>query len=122
MNRVFLAVAHSDERLALRLMVSHLNLQIVGEGIDWPSTLALAPATYPNIVLVDWGLVSAGSAEALLDLRKACTAGVVIVLISHLDAREQAALSAGADVFISKDETSERIVERLQAAVGRQDR
>jgi hypothetical protein len=42
----------------------------------------------------------------------------VIVLISHLEAREQAALSAGADTFISKGETSDCIVERLQAVVG----
>jgi DNA-binding NarL/FixJ family response regulator len=117
MKRVFLAVAQSDERSALRLMLAHLNLQLAGEARDWPNTLALAPATYPNIVLIDWGLVSAESAQALPDLRKACEPGVVIVLISHLEAREQAALSAGADVFISKDETSERIIEHLQTVL-----
>ena len=118
MKRVYLADAYTDERSALRLLLMHLNLQIVGEATDWPSTLALAPATNPDMVVVDWGLVSANSGTALMDLRMACPAAVVIVLISHLDAREQAALSAGADAFISKGETSERIVERLQAAVG----
>jgi len=117
MKRVYLAVAHPDERSALRLMLGHLNLQIVGEAADWPSTLAMAPATDPNMVLVDWGLVSTESGAALMDLRNACTAALMIVLISHLDAREQAALSAGADAFISKGETSERIIERLRAAV-----
>jgi DNA-binding NarL/FixJ family response regulator len=117
MKRVFLAVAQPDERSALRLMLTHLNLHIAGEAFDWPSTLALAPAAYPDIVLVDWGLLSTESAHALLDLRRACAVGVMIVLISNLEAREQAALSAGADVFISKNETSDRIVERLQAAL-----
>jgi DNA-binding NarL/FixJ family response regulator len=41
---------------------------------------------------------------------------IVIVLISHLDARQQAARSAGADAFISKDEMPDRVAERLRAA------
>jgi len=36
------------------------------------------------------------------------------VLISHLDARQQAALSAGADAFISKGELPERVAESLR--------
>jgi len=50
-------------------------------------------------------------------MRMACPAAVVIVLISHLSAREQAALSAGADAFISKGDTSDRVAERLRDAV-----
>ena len=118
MKRVYLADAHSDERSALRLLLEDLNLKIVGEAADWPTTLRLAPATRPDIVLVDWGLVAAGSSTSLMELRRVCTAAVVIILISHLEAREQAALSAGADAFISKGETSEHVIDRLRAAVG----
>jgi two-component system, NarL family, nitrate/nitrite response regulator NarL len=117
MKRVYLADSHSDERSAFRLLLLDLNLKIVGESADWQSTLRLAPATRPDLVLVDWSLVDNGSGARLLELRKACADAVVIVLISHLDARDQAALSAGADAFISKGETSERVVERLRAAV-----
>jgi DNA-binding NarL/FixJ family response regulator len=117
MKRVFLADSHPDERSALRLLLVDLNLEVVGEAADWPSTLRLAPATRPDMVLVDWGLVAKGSGASLVELRRACPAAVVIVLISHLDAREQAALSAGADAFISKGETSEQVVERLRTAV-----
>lgn len=117
MKRVYLADAHPDERTALRLLLMDLNLKIVGESADWPSTLRLAPATRPDFVLVDWGLVDTGPGAGLMELRKVCTATVVIVLISHLDARAQAALSAGADAFISKGETAEQIIERLQAAL-----
>jgi len=52
---------------------------------------------------------------ALDELRQACPAAMVIILISHLDARQQAALSAGADAFISKGETPDRVAERLKA-------
>lgn len=117
MKRVYLANGHPDERLALRLLLVDLNLKIVGEGADWSSTLRLAPATWPDLVVVDWGLVAAESGDSLIELRKACKAAVIIVLISHLDAREQAALSTGADAFISKGETSEQVVERLRAAI-----
>jgi len=48
-------------------------------------------------------------------LRLACPKTIVVILISQLDSRNQAALSAGADAFISKGETLERVAERLRA-------
>jgi DNA-binding NarL/FixJ family response regulator len=117
MNRVYLADSQSDERLAFRLMLQDLKMHVVGEAADWPTTLAQAPTTRPDLLMVDWGLIAAGTGTDLADLRLACPAAVVIVLISHLSAREQAAFSAGADAFISKDETSDRVAERLRDAV-----
>jgi DNA-binding NarL/FixJ family response regulator len=66
------------------------------------------------MLLVDWDLIPPDS--SLLELRATCPAAVVIVLISHLDARHQAALSAGADSFISKGDTPDRVAERLRVA------
>src|SRR3990170_4362136 len=117
MKRAFLADAQLDERSAFRLILRDMNMQVVGEAADWPTLLALAPATRPDLVVVDWGIVADESGAALRKLREACPAAVVIVLISHLDSRHQAALSAGADSFISKGETSERVAERLRDAV-----
>jgi len=117
MKRVYLADAQPDERLAFRLILQDLKMQVVGEAADWPTALAQAPATSPDMLMVDWDLVAAGSGADLAELRMACPTAVVIVLISHLSAREQAASSAGADAFISKDETSDRVAERLRDAV-----
>jgi len=117
MKRVYLADSQSDERLAFRLLFQDLQMQVVGEASDWSTALAQAPATNPDMLMVDWGLVAAGSGADLAQLRLACPAAVVIVLISHLGAREQAALSAGADAFISKGETPDRVAERLRYAV-----
>ena len=66
------------------------------------------------MLVVDWSLLPDSPVAALEELRKACPAALVIILISHLDARQQAALSAGADTFISKGETPERVAERLR--------
>jgi DNA-binding NarL/FixJ family response regulator len=114
MTRVFLADSQPEVRSALRLLLIDLNMHVVGETDSWASALVEASGTHPDMVLMDWNLIPTDT--SLLELRATCPAAVVIVLISHLDARQQAALSAGADSFISKGETPDRVAERLQAA------
>ena len=116
MTRVLLAAPQPDVRTALRLMLLDLSMEVVGEAADWLTTLALAPETQPDMLLVDWELIPIDSGNTLTQLRAACPSAVVIVLISQLDARQQAALSAGADAFISKGEMPERVANRLRAA------
>jgi len=116
MTRVYLADAIPEERSALRLLLLDMKMKVVGEAADWSTTLAQAPVSRTDILLVDWDLLPSAPGAALEELRKACPAALVIVLISHLDARQQAALSAGADAFISKGETPERVAERLRLA------
>ena len=117
MTRVYLADAQFEERTALRLVLVDLNMEVVGEAADWPTTLAQAPATKLDMLLVDWDLLPIDlGVQSLAELRLACPNAIVVVLISHLDARHQAALSAGADAFISKGETPERVADRLRAA------
>ena len=114
MTRVYLADAKSEERSALRLLILDLKMEVVGEAADWLTTLAQVPISRTDILLVEWDLLPSEPSTALEELRKACPAALVIVLISHLDARQQAALSVGADAFISKGETPERVAERLR--------
>ena len=114
MTRVYLADTKPEERSALRLLLLDLNMEVVGEAADWSTTLAQAPISRTDMLLVDWDLLPIAPSAALEELRKACPAALVIVLISHLDPRQQAALSAGADAFISKGETPERVAEHLR--------
>jgi DNA-binding NarL/FixJ family response regulator len=115
MTRVYLADARPQERSALRLLLLDLKMEVVGEAGSWATALAEAPTTRTDMLLVDGDLLPASSAAALGALRKACPAALVIVLISHMDARQQAALSAGADAFISKGETPDRLAEHLRS-------
>ncbi len=114
MTRVFLAGSQPEIRSAFRLLLLDLNMQVVGEAADWPTALAQASGTQPEMLVVDWDLIPTDA--SLLELRASCPATVVIVLISHLDARRQAALSAGADYFVSKGEMPDRVSECLRSA------
>jgi DNA-binding NarL/FixJ family response regulator len=90
-------------------------MKVVGEAADWATALAQAPISRSDMLLIDWELLPNSPTAALDELRRACPAALVIILISHLDARQQAALSAGADAFISKGETPDRVADRLRA-------
>ena len=116
MTRIYLADSKTEERSALRQLLLDLKMEVVGEAADWSTTLAQAPISSTDMLLIDWDLLPNSPTAALDELRKACPAALVIILISHLDARHQAALSAGADAFISKGETPERVGERLRLA------
>ena len=116
MTRVYLADGKLEERSALRLLLLDLKMKVVGEASDWTTTLAQVPVSRIDILLVEWDLLPNAPGTALVEIRKACPSALVIVLISHLDARHQAALSVGADAFISKGETPDRVAERLRLA------
>ncbi|MBI9047081.1 MAG: response regulator [Anaerolineaceae bacterium] len=116
MTRVYLANSKPEERSAFRLLLHELKMEVIGEAADWPTMLAQAPISRADMLLVDWDLLPNSPTTTLKTLREACPAALVIVLISQLDARQQAALSAGADAFISKGEMPERVAERLRAA------
>ena len=115
MTRIYLTDGNPEERAALRLVLEELDMQVIGEAADWQTTIDDVPEMRLNVLLIDWGLLSAQPSNALETLRASCPAAIVVILISHLDARQQAALSAGADVFISKGETPEHVAERLHA-------
>ena len=117
MTRVYVADAKPEERSALRLLLLDLKMEVVGEAGDWFTTLVQVPIRRVDMLLVDWDLLPENAPNVALDgLRKACPSTLVVVLISHLDARKQAALSIGADVFISKGDTPERVAEHLRTA------
>ncbi|MFO7661088.1 MAG: DNA-binding response regulator, partial [Chloroflexota bacterium] len=85
MTRVYIADSQPDMRSALRLQLLDLQMQVVGEAAEWPVALSQASGTQPDMLVVDWELIPADS--SLMALRATCPAAVIIVLISHLDAR-----------------------------------
>ena len=120
MTRVYLADAKPEERSALRLLLLDLNMEVVGEAADWVTVLTHAPLTFLDMLLVEWDLLPSNlNTQPLAQLRRACPKAIVVILISHMADRQQAAFSAGADAFISKGEMPEKVAKRLlMAAAG----
>jgi DNA-binding NarL/FixJ family response regulator len=114
MTRVYVADAKSEVRSALRLLLADLKMQVVGEAKDWPTTRAGVPTTNPDMLVLEWEL-PVGFSAALADLRLACPNLRIVVISNQLEAR-QAAISAGADAFISKGDGADRVTERLRDA------
>lgn len=116
MTRVFLADGQAEERSALRLMLQDLDMKVVGEAADWETVLDKAPATQPDMLLVDFSLIHSQPAAALAELRLACSNAITILPLSHMDDCEQVVLSAGADGFINKNDFPENVAMRLRRA------
>ena len=74
MTRVYVADAKPEERSALRLVLLDLKMDVVGEAADWATTLAKAPISQLDMLLIDWDLLPGSPNEALDKLRKACAA------------------------------------------------
>lgn len=120
MTRIYLADAKPQERSALRLLVLDLNMEIVGEAADWSTTLVQVPLNRVDILLVDWDLLPRNlGVQSLTELRVACPGAIVVILISYLNSREQAALSIGADMFISTGESPERVADHLRTVAAK---
>jgi DNA-binding NarL/FixJ family response regulator len=116
MTRVFLADAQSEERSALRLMLQDLQMEVVGEAVDWMTVPANAPATNPDMILVDLDLLPMNPSAALRKLRAACSHAIIIMLIGKPDAVPEVTLSVGADGFVSDGDCPEHVAEHLVAA------
>ena len=120
MTRVYVADTLSQERSALRLVLQDLQMEVVGEAADWTTTLAKAPETRFDMVLLDWSLLPDHLAgQSLKELRLACANPIIIVLISQMDAKQQSSYATGADEFISKGEPPSRVAEHLCAAAAK---
>jgi DNA-binding NarL/FixJ family response regulator len=119
--RVLIADDQPQVRSALRLLLrQEPGVAVVGEADDVEQALALVDEQRPDLVLLDWELPDLGvvgpakpAGERLLPvLRARCPRARVIALSGRPEAR-QAALDAGADVFVSKGDPPERLLEAV---------
>jgi DNA-binding NarL/FixJ family response regulator len=116
MTRVYLADAIRTERMALRLTLMDLNLEIAGESKDWSTVAAEVPLKHIHMLVADWDLLPKPRRKALDELRDACPQALVIVLISSKDVTQKEVAPVGMDVFISKCDRPAHVVERLKDA------
>jgi DNA-binding NarL/FixJ family response regulator len=108
--RVFLADSAPEVRSALHLVLSQEpDVTIVGEASEADSLPDHIHDARPDLVLLDWELPGGPVSPLLPTLRGSNGRPNVIVLSVRPDT-EKAALTAGADAFVSKTDPPERLL------------
>lgn len=102
--RILLITDDSRARLALQFYLSSQPDVVLVGAVDHNADPALLVAgTWPDLVILDWDSHQPTAVKLLAALRSTRYQGKIMVLSGDSDV-EQAALAAGADMFISKGE------------------
>lgn len=116
MSRILVIEAHPEVRDALRVLLQRQHaapLEVVGILDTLDSLPDIIARLRPDLLLMDWEL--AVSQRATLATIRARFPGVNIVALSVKPEMRQAALSTGADAFVSKGEPAEGLLQALVA-------
>ena len=108
-------IASQDDRLrnALEfLLATEPEAQIAGSSNNLGGLLALAQATLPDLVMLDWDLTNQPETDLLADLRQIHPATKTMVFSSHEMAPQ--VFSAGADVCIPKGSLPDTILKNFR--------
>jgi DNA-binding NarL/FixJ family response regulator len=114
--RILLADDESNVRYGLRVLLEEQSeLEVMGEAANALDLLAQVETACPDLVLLSWELPGLTGTDLLPTLRRACDELHVLVLSGRPEAR-QASLDAGANAFVSKVESPERLLAAIAAA------
>ena len=92
--RILLADDHAVVREALRLLLESRGLEVVGEAVDGLEAIALARRVRPDVAVLDLAMPLANGIEAAREIRCACPATAVVLLIGSATEADLAALDA----------------------------
>lgn len=92
MNSVFLAGAETTERATLCRLLEERHVKVVGESANWSSVLNLGQTIHPDIVAVDWSLISHRQTAGMKELRTAYPGAMLIIFPNHMEASRRADL------------------------------
>jgi DNA-binding NarL/FixJ family response regulator len=119
--RVFIADPRASVRRALMLLIElQPGLEVVGEACMWADLLPGLATARPDVVLLEWTLITTRLAEVLESIHVQEPRLYVIVMSGRPEI-QAIARAAGADAFVSKGEPPELLLTALrqvQAAQG----
>jgi CheY-like chemotaxis protein len=113
--RVLIADDQPEVRSALRLLLEHEGgiRGVVEAGGAAEVLAALRSSQCPDLLLMDWELPGMDP-RWLLPLFKSACPFASVVAMSGLPEASRAALSAGADIFVSKGDPPERLLQAVR--------
>ena len=113
--RILLADAGSSARFALcALLEQHTGWHVVGEVSSAEQLPGQVEATMPEVVLLDWNLPELNTNETISSLNEQFPELSIIVLSGRPETKSQAC-AAGANVFVSKADPPDRLIEAIAA-------
>jgi DNA-binding NarL/FixJ family response regulator len=114
-KRILLADSDARVRAALRMLFSYEpGVTIVGESSNAKTLVERAKDGKPDIILLDWESAN-GSAGILLPTLRQLQPKPMILVLSGRSESELRALKAGADVFISKTDPPDTLLDIVRA-------
>ena len=119
--RILLADAQTRVRSALRLLLENeLDECDIDEAAAADEVRRLVSTVRPDVLLLDWNLPGFSGAGFIAGLKDECPHTAVIVMDSRPLVGE-AALGAGADGFISKNDPPEQVTAVIARAYAAND-
>jgi DNA-binding NarL/FixJ family response regulator len=119
--RVLIADDSERARNGLRaLLTTWPEVEVVGEAADGEAAVRGVAECRPNVVLMDLQMPVMDGLQATRLIKNTWPEVSVVVLTSYLD-QQSAARGAGADAFVIKGSTLERLVSALGLVVAVED-
>jgi DNA-binding NarL/FixJ family response regulator len=111
---VIVAGNNSESRRALvDLLQTQPGINIVGEAEEANLLLELVRIQPVDVIIIDYGLPDIPLAE-LIPAARVVSRSIRFVVMSNDVVNARLALSAGADTFVSSNESPDRLLETLQ--------
>jgi DNA-binding NarL/FixJ family response regulator len=121
-KRIFIVDDHTLVREWLaNLLQQEPDREVCGQADTAAAALAGMTATPPAIAIVDLSLKGGSGLDLIKDLRRICPATQVVVLSMHEEIYFiERAFRAGARAYVTKRDSTERIVEAIRAVLAGQ--
>jgi DNA-binding NarL/FixJ family response regulator len=117
--RVLIADDEPNVRQALWLVCEQaLGFIVAAEAANATELLLLLKTTHPDVVLLEWGLPGANTADLMHQL--GTTSTLTIIAIGNDPAHAREALTAGVSAFIYKGDAPEKLLAILRNLTPRQ--
>lgn len=113
MTRILIVDDQPAFRRQLKHLLTYANLTVVGEAADIATAEQIVREMQPDLAVVDVELPGLNGLEGTVRLKAVCPALRVIVVSAYRDRAElfrTAAIAAGAEAFIPKDEVDLQVV------------
>ena len=107
--RILIAEDEPEVQAALHILLKHQPaIEVVGEVATLPELAEQIEIHQPDRLILDWGVVA--STPTVLSGWRARHPQLAVIVISGRSDVRQAALDAGADAFVSKNDPPERLL------------